>query len=264
MHGRRPLSGLGLIECLERHGLLGPNNRTFLIKCLKDMGRRDLADLLAPPEDVQSAPRPATLSSSSALALVPVPAASSAQFRCSVSSFRKVVLDISRELNEEEVEKIFWLLKDFFHQDIPRTEDHELRGVELLNAMEDSHLLGPGNYSFLIDCLQQIGHLDLVSVIEPPTLPYLPPSLSILAHLRHKRMDALCLKKTQYSFRMRNLVLTREKASGVIPKNAVGWFHRICGSLSPHAVEAHSSYIIENLPTTLINTSLYANSSWMR
>ena len=58
-----------------------------------------------------------------------------------------------RELNEEEVEKICWLSKDFFHQDIPRTEDHELRGVELLNAMEDGHLLGPGNYSFLIDCM---------------------------------------------------------------------------------------------------------------
>ena len=258
VQGRRPLSGLGLIECLERHGLLESNNCTFLIKCLKDMGRRDLADLLAPPEDVQAAPRPATLSSSSSLALVP--AASSAQFRWSVSSFRKVVLDVSRELNEEEVEKICWLSKDFFHQDIPRTEDHELRGVELLNAMEDSHLLGPGNYSFLIDCLQQIGRLDLVSVIEPPTLPYLPPSLSILAQLHQKRMDALRLKKTQYSFGMRSLVLTREKASDLIPQNAVGWFRRICGSLSPHAVEAHSSYIIENLPTTLINTSLYANS----
>ena len=154
------------------------------------------------------------------------------------------MLDLLRELNEEEVEKIWWLSKDFFRQDIARTEDHELRGVELLNAMEDS-LLGPGNYSFLIDCLQQIGRLDLVSVIEPPTLPYLPPSLSILAQLHQKRMDALRLKKTQYSFGMRNLVLTREKASDLIPKNAVGWFHRICGSLSPHAVEAHSSYIIE-------------------
>ena len=70
VHGRRPLSGLGLIGCLERHGLLESNNCTFLIKCLKDMGRRDLADLLAPPEDVHSAPRPATLSSNSALALV--------------------------------------------------------------------------------------------------------------------------------------------------------------------------------------------------
>ena len=257
VHGRNPLSGLGLIECLERHGLFGPNKHTFLIKCLKDMGRRDLADLLAPPEDVHSAPRPATASSNSALALVP--ATSSAQFRWSVNSFRKVVLDVSRELNEEEVEKICWLSKDFFRQDIPRTKDHERRGVDLLNAMEDSNLLGPGNYSFLVDCLQQIGRLDLVSVIEPPTLPYLPPSLSILAQLHQKRMDTLRLKKTQYSFGMRSLMLAREKASDVTEKNAVGWFRRICGSLSPHVVEAHSSYIIENLPNTLINTSLYAN-----
>ena len=76
---KREKAGLGLIGCLERHGLLESNNRTFLIKCLKDMGRRDLADLLAPPEDVQSAPRRATPSSSSAFALIP--AASSAQFR---------------------------------------------------------------------------------------------------------------------------------------------------------------------------------------
>ena len=245
----RKLTGVGLMECLERHGLLGPRKCAFLVRCLKNMGRRDLADLLAPPEELRSTPRP--LSRSSAHALVPV------VLQGTVSSFRKVVLDVSRELNEEEVEKICWLSKDFLTGS-PRSE--EMSSVDLLHAMEDSNLLGPGNYSFLVDCLEQIGRLDLVSLIQPPKLPYLPPSCTIEAQMLQNRMETLSLKKTQYMFGMRSLVTTRHIASQTTAKNASGWFNRICSALSPKIVDEQMSYIIEKLPTTLINMSLHLNS----
>ena len=136
----------------------------------------------------------------------------------------------------------------------------ETTGVNLLQAMEDSHLVGPGNYSFLVDCLQEIGRPDLVVRILPPALPYLPPTLDIPALLNGKRMETLRLKKTQYQFGMQHLVALKHTASQNTAKNAGGWYKRILGSLAPKVVDEDSSYIIENLPTTLINMSLHLNS----
>ena len=249
--GGKRLTGIGLVECLERHGLLGPRNCAFLVRCLNNMGRRDLAEFLAPPEEFRSTA--CTLVHSSAL----LPAARTAFPQWTVSSFRKVVLDVSRELNEEEVEKICWLSKDFLTGS-PRSE--EMSSVDLLHAMEDSNLLGPGNYSFLVDCLEQIGRLDLVSLIQPPKLPYLPPSCTIEAQMLQKRMETLSLKKTQHIFGMRSLVLVRDSVSQLITQKGTGFFQRTCDSVSPKLVTVHSSYIIENLPTTLINMSLLTNS----
>ena len=61
------LTALGLLECLERHKLLGPEKYAILRGYLEEMGRRDLADRLAPPEELGASTRtrpaiPGTLS----------------------------------------------------------------------------------------------------------------------------------------------------------------------------------------------------------
>ncbi len=256
------LTGVELMECLEHHGLLGPQNFAFLVKTLKNMGRQDLAELFARPERF----RWDRDSSSLAIARMPHSATKSAQalvptrqtsFLGPFSSFRNLVLDMSRELNQEEVKQIRWLSQDFFQHGNRRSD--EMTGLDLLHAMEDNNLLGPGNYSFLVDCLREIGRLDLVSVMEPPSLPTLHPSFGILAQLCMKRMEVFSLKRTQYVFGMNNLIATIDGVSKGAVRSSGGWFQRICDSLSPKAVEAHSSFIIEHLPKTLINMSLYMN-----
>jgi len=75
-----------------------------------------------------------------------------------------------------------------------------------------------------------------------------------------KRMKTLSLKKTQHKCGMRSLVLVRDSVSQLITQKGTGFFQRTCDSVSPKPVTVHSSYIIENLPTTLINMSLLTNS----
>ena len=252
------LTALGLLECLERHKLLGPGNYTSLRKYLKDMGREDLAALLAPPEELESAPVSKLPSStqSSYLALPLRHVTKTWPF----SSFRKNVLEVFRGLKKEEVEQIRWLSKDFFQAKEAPCFEEEISGITLLHMMEENSLVGPGNYSFLVECLEEIGRPDLILLILPPQLPYIPPSLDIPALLNQKRIESIQVKKTQYQFGMRHLVAVREGASQKTVKNAGGWYRRILGALSPKLVEKHSSYILENLPKTLMNMSLYLNS----
>ena len=168
-----------------------------------------------------------------------------------------------RGLTESEVEQIRWLSQDFFNATLQAYYcwSKEMTGVELLGAMEKSGLVGPGNYSFLVDCLEEVGRPDLVVLIMPPiTLPYLPGSMDIPALLNHKRIEIIQLKKTQYKFGMQALVKATEMESQSTAQNAGGWYKRILGALSPKSLEKYSSYIIENLPATLINVSLHLNA----
>ena len=254
------LTALGLLECLERHKLLGPGNYTSLRKYLKDMGREDLAALLAPPEELESAPvskvSSSTQSSYLALALHRFTKTCTWPF----SSFRRNVLEVFRGLRKEEVEQIRWLSKDFFQAKETPCFEEEISGITLLHMMEENSLVGPGNYSFLVECLEEIGRPDLILLILPPQLPYIPPSLDIPALLNQKRIESIQVKKTQYQFGMRHLVAVREVASQIIIKKAGGWYMRMLGVLSPKSIEKHSCYILENLSTTLTNMSLYLNS----
>ena len=249
------VTALGLLVCLERHELLGPGNYASLRSYLEKVGREDLAALLAPPEDLQSAPA-SKLPSSASHSIVPFVTSRVATRSWPFSTFRNLCVEVFKELSRDEVEQIRWLSMDFC-----QTKAAEVTtGVNLLQAMEDSHLVGPGNYSFLVDCLQEIGRPDLVVRILPPALPYLPPTLNIPAMLKGKRMETLRLKKTQYQFGMHHLVALKHMASQNTAKSAGGWYKRILGSLAPKVVDEDSSYIIENLPTTLINMSLHLNS----
>ena len=255
------LTVLGLLECLERHNLLGPGSggHLYLRKYLEKMGREDLAALLAPPEELGG-------SATSARPSLPGPLSRIANrlginsMVWPLSTYRMAALEVFRGLTEGEVEQIRWLSQDFFDARLDACcWSKEMSGVELLGAMENSALIGPGNYSFLIDCLEEIGRPDLVVLILPPSLPYLPDSLDIPALLNQKRIETIQLKKTQYQFGMQGLV----KATEMAPRaamNAGGWYKRILGALSPKTLEKHSSYIIECLPTTLINTSLHLNA----
>ena len=257
------LTALGLLECMERHKLLGPNKYAILRRYLEEMGRKDLSDLLAPPEElgVSTRARPA------------IPGALSRIANCldvnsvvwPYSTYRSNAANVFRELGEREVEQIRWLSQDFFSERLKTWlkssgENTDTTGAEpLLNALEIIGLLGPGNYTFLIDCLEEIGRPDLMIHIMPPSLPHLPASMDIPALLCQRHFENIQLKKQQYQFGMRSLMMVTQMASQNTAKMAAGWHNRILGALSPKSLEAHSSFIIENLPTTLINTSLHLN-----
>lgn len=244
----------GLLECLERHRLLGPGNYSSLREYLVKMGREDLAGLLAPPEDLGGSPKSATGSLSRIVTCLGVDRAV-----WHYNTFRSSSLDVFRELSEGEVEQIRWLAQDFFAKRFRTPWLQRMTGVELVTVMEDSGLIGPGNYSFLINCLEEIGRLDLVLQIFPPTLPHLPASMDLPALLRHQHFEKIQLKQKQYQFGMNSLMMVTSLSSQKTSQMAAGWHKRILGALSPKSLQEHSSYIVEHLPTTLINTSLHVN-----
>ena len=250
------LTALGLLECLERHKLLAPDQYATLQQYLREMGREDLASVLAPPEDLGAATHARGFRSSGVLARI----ANRLDLNSVVwphSTYRKNVLEVFRELGKGEVEQIRWLSQDFLQDKCPWSV--EMTGVELLTALHSCNLLGPGNYTFLVDCLEEIGRPDLLIHILPPSLPHLPASMDLPALLQHKHLEQLQLTKTQYQFGMRSLVKVTEMASKNTAKLAVGWHKRILGALSPKSLENHSSFILQNLPATLINMSLHIN-----
>ena len=251
------LTALGLLECLERHKLLGQGEYTSLRKYLTEIGREDLAARLAPPEELgSSSATPAYFSGP--LSRIVTSLEVNNMMVWPLNTYRKSALEVFRELTVEEVEQIRWLCQDFLRAK-PRWSE-VVTGVELLYMMEKNGLVGPGNYSFLVDCLEEIGRPDLVLLVLPPSLPYLPASMDIPSLLHHKRIETIQLKKTQYQFGMRSLMKVTDVASRTTARNAGGWYKRILDGLSPQSLERHSAYIIESLPTTLINTSLHLNA----
>ena len=249
------LTALGLLECLERHELLGPGKYVFLRKYLTNMGREDLAARLAPPEELASSPSSPTLPSwlSHIVAGLGVN-----MMVWPLSTYRRSALEVFRELTVEEVEQIRWLCQDFLRAK-PRWSE-VVTGVELLYMMEKNGLVGPGNYSFLVDCLEEIGRPDLVLLVLPPGLPYLPASMDIPSLLHHRRIETIQLKKTQYQFGMHHLMKVTQGASQITAEHASGWYEHMLGALSPKSMEKHSSFIIEYLSATLMNTSLFINA----
>ena len=243
------LTVLGLLECLERRKLLGPGEYSCLQKYLKQMGREDLALLLAPLEDL-AGPSLSRITDRLGLNYLVWP----------VNTFRCCTLRVLRELGKREVEQIRWLSQDFIDPKLLPCWSKELSGVELLDAMAKSDLIGPGNYSFLIDCLEEIGRLDLVELIMPPSIPYLPDSHNIPRLLNHKRNELIQLKTTQYRFGMQSLVRAVKMASLITAEHAGGWYSLTLAALSPKSLEKHTSYILENLPTTLASMSFYQNA----
>ena len=99
------VTALGLLECFERHELLGPGNYASLRSYLEKVGREDLAALLAPPEDLQSAPA-SKLPSSASHSVVPFVISRVATRSWPFSTFRNLSLEVFKELSRDEVEQI--------------------------------------------------------------------------------------------------------------------------------------------------------------
>ena len=252
------LTALGLLECLERHGLIAPGKYGVLREYLREMGREDLAGLLAPPEELATGSRTRPSSSGGSLSRI----ASLLDVNSAVwpfSTYRRNVQEVFRGLGEGEVEQLRWLSQDFLRGPTSKAWFEEMTAVELLEALENSGLLGPGNYTFLVDCLEEIGRPDLLVHILPPTLPHLPASMDLPALMCHQRFESIQLKKTQHDFGMRHLMKVTDNAQKNTAQLAVGWHGRILGALSPKLLMEHSSFMMDNLPETLINTSLHIN-----
>ena len=253
------LTTLGLLETLERHRLLGPGEYTTLREYLKKIGREDLAALLAPPVEVGASTCTRTSLPGTLARIATRLGINTVVWPC--STYRRNTLEVFRGLSKVQVEQIRWLSQDFFGERLKTSWANEMTGVELLNALECSCLLGPGNYTFLIDCLEEIGRPDLMIHIMPPSLPHLPASMDIPALLHHGHVQRMQLKKTQYQFGMKCLKMVSDVPSKITAEHAGGWYKQILGGLSPKPAEANSksSYILEKLPDTLINMSLHLN-----
>ena len=254
-----PLTTLGLLDTLERHKLFGPGEYTTLRVYLKKMGREDLAGLLAPPEESGATTRIRPSLSGTLSRIATRLGINTAVWP--YNTYRRNTLEVFRELAQGEVEQIRWLSQDFFDAKFKTSWSNEMTRVELLTALESSGLLGPGNYTFLIDCLEEIGRPDLLIHIMPPSLPHLPVLMDLPALLYHGHIQRVQLKKTQYEFGMQSLKMVSQVPSKITIEHAGGWYKRIIESLSPKRKEAYSrsGYILEKLPDTLINMSLHLN-----
>ena len=254
------LTVLGLLECLERRKLLGPGQCIFLRTYLQEMGREDLAAILDPlPVNITGCPSSIPRSIHTSLPISLSHTATSLGIVWPFSTYRRSSLEVFRGLTVAEVEQIRWLSQDFL-KNAPCWSE-EISAVELLRVMETSGLVGPGNYSFLVDCLEEIGRPDLVLLVLPPSLPYLPPSLDIPSLHYQKRIENIQLKKTQYHFGMQNLVLATTQAPLLIASSAVEWHNRMLRTIAlKPLLENHSAFILENLPATLTNMSFHLNT----
>lgn len=111
------------------------------------------------------------------------------------SNHRKLMLRIAKSLSRQNVDEILYLSEDCI-----KTTSRVPSGVDLMRGLERNGMLGPGNYTFLLSCLREIGRIDLEQQLKKSlstshALPSVPASfcgpnqlfLVKLSGLEHKR-----------------------------------------------------------------------------
>ena len=136
------------------------------------------------------------------------------------SDHRKFMLRIAKLLSREDVDDILYL-----SEDCTQTAGSVSSGVDLMRSLERDSKLGPGNYTYLLSCLREIGRIDLqrslkksLGMGDDDTLPFLPPSFCAtnqlfavkISSLQHKRglfISSMCcitdLKKNHQGYNPR-------------------------------------------------------------
>lgn len=114
------------------------------------------------------------------------------QLQSHPSAHRCCLLQLSRSLEEKEINELVYLSEDF----IPPTEADSIKtGLDLFRSLERHGKLGPGNYSYLTTCLSMIGRIDLVKTLHRQTV-------SVTQHhsptLLHGRQIAIQDKRQRY------------------------------------------------------------------
>lgn len=77
--------------------------------------------------------------------------------------YRKLALDIARELNDDELEQVKYLCADF----LPLTQrETTTTTIQLFGELEKLQRMGVDNLSFLKDLLQTLDRFDLLEKVE--------------------------------------------------------------------------------------------------
>ena len=172
------------------------------------------------------------------------------------SDHRKRMLRIAKLLSREDVDDILYL-----SEDCTQTAGSISSSVDLMRSLEQDGKLGPGNYTYLLSCLREIGRIDLerslkksLGMGEDDTLPFLPPSFSAtnqllvvkISSLQHKRglfISSMCcitdLKNNHQGYNPRWSPLVERK------------YTCLSSSVSTAQVLPSSSKITQVLVTTL-------------
>ena len=80
--------------------------------------------------------------------------------------YRKELLQISKQLTDQDIQKLLWLLKRV----IPLSTAEKIsKGYQLFDELEKQRLLGPDNLSTLSNCLSASGRQDLVTITAGST-----------------------------------------------------------------------------------------------
>lgn len=79
------------------------------------------------------------------------------------TTHRRCILRLSKSLERQDINELLYLSEEF----IPQTEVGSIEtGVDLMRCLERHGRLGPGNYTYLASCLEEIGRIDLVQKLK--------------------------------------------------------------------------------------------------
>ena len=117
------------------------------------------------------------------------------QLQSHPSAHRCCLLQLSRSLEEKEINELVYLSEDF----IPPTEADSIKtGLDLFRSLERHGRLGPGNYSYLTNCLSMIGRIDLVKTLHRQAVSVTQHHSLQVATLLHGKQRAIQDKRQRY------------------------------------------------------------------
>lgn len=114
------------------------------------------------------------------------------------SPHRRCVLQLSKSLERKQIDELLYLSEDF----IPQTEVNAIKsGIDLMRCLEKHGRLAPGQYDYLISCLNEIGRNDLAQrLVATASLAFQHGS-----HALHWRQRYIQEKQKQFLLEKREL-----------------------------------------------------------
>ena len=185
------------------------------------------------------------------------------------SSHRKLMLRIAKLLSREDVDELLYLSEDSFESESPGAGSVS-SGVDLMRSLERHGKLGPGDYSYLLSCLREIGRIDLEmslskavgSCNQEDVFTPLPPffsSFSLPNQLFVMKMSGIRSKQTAFASSMRHvvgLVSDMDLWSPVVEKQ----YQLLLGCLSGSEMFEDSPKVLQVVETTVdsVSSTLHA------
>lgn len=125
------------------------------------------------------------------------------QLQSHPSAHRCCLLKLSRSLEEKEINELLYLSEDFIP---PNEADLIKTGLDLFRSLERHGKLGSGNYSYLTNCLKEIGRIDLVKTLLRGQTASVTQHHSLqIATLLHGKKKAIQDKRQRYLQRVIDL-----------------------------------------------------------